>query len=62
MDDATAYTLTRTYWERKAAMGEAAAWWNGVDQGLLANITGKIHPGALKYYDEIGAPVADANR
>jgi TRAP transporter TAXI family solute receptor len=62
MDDATAYALTRTYWEQKAAMGDTAAWWNGVDQGLLSNITGKIHPGALKYYDEIGAPVADANR
>jgi TRAP transporter TAXI family solute receptor len=62
MDEATAYALTRTYWEQKAAMGGTAAWWNGVSQGLLSNIGGKIHPGALKYYDEIGAPVADANR
>jgi TRAP transporter TAXI family solute receptor len=62
MDDATAYALTRTYWEQKAAMGDTAAWWNGVDQGLLSNITGKIHPGALKYYDEAGATVTDANR
>jgi len=62
MDDATAYALTRTYWEQKAAMGGTAAWWNGVDQGLLGNIDGKIHPGALKYYDEVGFPVADANR
>jgi len=28
----------------------------------MANITGKIHPGALKYYDEAGIAVADANR
>jgi TRAP transporter TAXI family solute receptor len=62
MDEATAYALTKTYWEQKAAMGGTAAWWNGVSQGLLSNIGGKIHPGALKYYDEIGAPVADANR
>ncbi len=62
MDDATAYALTKTYWQQKAAMGDTAAWWNGVDQDLLSNIGGKIHPGALKYYDEIGAPVADANR
>ena len=45
-----------------AAMGGTAAWWNGVDPGMLSNIDGQIHPGALKYYDEIGAPVADANR
>jgi TRAP transporter TAXI family solute receptor len=62
MDDATAYALTRTYWEQKAAMGATAAWWNGVNGGLLSNIGGKIHPGALKYYDEIGATVTDANR
>jgi len=62
MDDATAYALTKTYWQQKAAMGEAAAWWNGVDQALLSNIGGKIHPGALKYYDEVGATVTDANR
>jgi TRAP transporter TAXI family solute receptor len=62
MDDDTAYLLTKTYWEQKAAMGESAPWWNGVDKGLLANITGKIHPGALRYYDEVGFPVSEANR
>ena len=45
MDDDTAYALTKTFWEEKAKMGEEAPWWNGVDQGLMANITGKIHPG-----------------
>ncbi|MEM1316568.1 MAG: TAXI family TRAP transporter solute-binding subunit, partial [Pseudomonadota bacterium] len=30
MDDDTAYALTKTFWEQKAAMGEGAAWWNGV--------------------------------
>ncbi len=53
-DDATAYALTKTYWEQKAKMGEAAAWWNGVDAELMANIAGKLHPGAIKYYKEIG--------
>jgi TRAP transporter TAXI family solute receptor len=62
MDDDTAYLLTKTFWEQKAEMGETAAWWKGVDAGLMANITGKIHPGALKYYDEAGIPVMDANR
>ncbi len=62
MDDETAYQLTKTYWAQKAKMGEGAAWWNGVDQGLMANITGKIHPGALKYYDEAGFAITDAQR
>ena len=35
-------------------MGESAAWWNAVDQALMENIKGKIHPGAVKYYEEAG--------
>ena len=62
MDDDTAYELTKTYWEGKAAMGDAAPWWNGVDQDLMANITGKIHPGALKYYTEAGFTLTDAQK
>jgi TRAP transporter TAXI family solute receptor len=54
MNDETAYALTKTYWEQKANMGEAAAWWNAVDKALMVNIKGKIHPGAAKYYKEEG--------
>lgn len=57
MDDATAYALTKTYWEQKAKMGSDNAWWNGVSGDMLVNITGKIHPGALKYYAEKGIAV-----
>lgn len=62
MDNDTAYELTKTFWEQKAKMGSEAAWWKGVDKGLMSNITGKLHPGALKYYEEAGFPVADAQR
>jgi uncharacterized protein len=54
MDAPTAYALTKTYWTEKANMGQKANWWNGVDKGLMSNIIGKIHPGALKYYRESG--------
>ena len=57
MDDATAYALTKTYWEQKAKMGDGNAWWNGVSGKMLDNITGKIHPGAIKYYKEAGIEV-----
>lgn len=62
MDDATAYALTKTFWDQRAKMGEGAAWWNGVNPGLLANITGKIHPGAAKYYAEQGIALSDAQK
>ncbi|WP_299673072.1 TAXI family TRAP transporter solute-binding subunit [uncultured Roseobacter sp.] len=60
MDDETAYQLTKTFWEGKAAMGAAAPWWNGVDEGLMGNIEGKIHPGAIRYYEEAGMALTDA--
>jgi TRAP transporter TAXI family solute receptor len=62
MDDETAYQLTKTYWEQKAKMGEGAAWWNGVDEELLSNIIGKIHPGAVRYYEESGVALTDDQR
>ncbi|WP_397542136.1 TAXI family TRAP transporter solute-binding subunit [Roseovarius salis] len=62
MDDATAYALTRTFWESKDSMAEAAKWWNGVNEGLMDNITGKIHPGAVRYYQEAGFALTDAQK
>ncbi len=62
MDDDTAYALTKTFWEQKAAMGADAAWWKGVDAGLMANIDGKIHPGAVRYYKEAGVALTDAQQ
>jgi uncharacterized protein len=62
MDDDTAYALTKTFWEQKAKMGEEAPWWNGVDQGLMSNITGKIHTGAIRYYKEAGIELTNAQQ
>jgi len=61
MDDDTAYALTKTFWEGKAAMATGAPWWNGVDESLIANIEGKVHPGAIRYYKEAGMALTDAN-
>lgn len=62
MSDDTAYALTKTFWQGKEVMGQAAPWWNGVDQGLMANITGKIHPGALRFYREAGFTLSEGNK
>ena len=62
MDVETAYQLTKTYWAQKKEMGSANPWWNGVSAALLANVHGKIHPGALKYYDEAGIKVPEGAR
>ena len=61
MDDETAYMLTKTFWEEKAKMGENSAWWNAVSGAMLENISGKIHPGAVRYYKEVGMPLGEHN-
>jgi uncharacterized protein len=62
MSDDTAYTLTKTYWDQKSAMSSGAAWWTGVDQTLMATITGKLHPGAVRYYKEAGFKLTAAQQ
>lgn len=62
MSDDVAYELTKTFWQERARMGETAPWWKGVTPQMLANIPGKIHPGALRYYQENGFALTAANR
>ncbi|MDB2701341.1 TAXI family TRAP transporter solute-binding subunit [Alphaproteobacteria bacterium] len=59
MSDDVAYNLTKAYWDNKGKLGNAAKWWNGVSVKMLSNISTKIHPGAVKFYKEIGASLAD---
>lgn len=60
MSDDAAYTLTKVYWTEKARMGKDNKWWSGVKSEMLENMTGKLHPGALKYYAEANISVPDA--
>ncbi len=62
MDDDTAYTLTRTFWERRDAMAEETAWWGGITHDMIGNIAGTLHPGAVRYYDETGIDIPEALR
>ena len=62
MSDETAYELTKNFWKQTSAMATSAAWWKGVTPKMLENVYGKIHDGALRYYDEIGVSVLAANR
>ena len=61
MDEETAYQLTRTYWSQKDTMGSNAAWWNGVSLDMLSNVFGKFHPGAVRYYTEVGAALPEGS-
>ena len=62
MDNDNAYALTKTFWTQKSDLGKAAAWCNGVAGAMLANVYGKLHPGAVKFHDEAGTMFPDALR
>ncbi|MCP4622326.1 MAG: TAXI family TRAP transporter solute-binding subunit [bacterium] len=59
MDKETAYQLTKTFWEQKAAMGKAKTWWNAVTFDSLKTLGAKLHPGAVKYYKEAGVQIPE---
>lgn len=59
MSDDTAYQMTKTFWEQKAALAEDSAWWKGVTPEMLENITTELHPGAIRYYKEQGIELPD---
>ena len=54
MDEATAYQLTKIFWENKADMAKANPWWSGVTADMLETLGAPLHSGALKYYKEAG--------
>lgn len=62
MNDDTAYELTKAFWEERNRMAETAPWWKGVTPAMLANIPGKIHPGAVRYYKEQNIALSAANQ
>ncbi|AOW13246.1 TRAP ABC transporter substrate-binding protein [Hydrogenophaga crassostreae] len=62
MSDDTAYALTKAFWSQRDRMAASAPWWKGVNGDMLANIEGKIHPGALRYYTEAKMAVGDQQR
>ncbi len=55
MSDDTAYAMTKTFWEEQERLSETARWWAGVSPEMLEGVAGGIHPGAMRYYEEIGA-------
>jgi TRAP transporter TAXI family solute receptor len=62
MDDDTAYLMTKTFWEQKDMLSTTSPWWGAVSSDMLSTITTAIHPGAVRYYDEIGVSLSDSQK
>ena len=61
MDDETAYNLTKAYWENLQAMKEANALMRSINENdPLGNINAPLHPGALRYFRELGVNIPDS--
>ena len=60
MDEETAYQITKTFWEQKKTLGNANPWWNAVTFDSLAALSTPLHPGAARYYREIGVTIPAA--
>lgn len=60
MDEDTAYTIVKAFWEQREALAEENPWWAGVGPELLDQMAVQLHPGALRYYEEEGIAVPDS--
>lgn len=60
MDEETAYTIVKAFWEQREALAEENPWWAGVGPELLDQLAVQLHPGALRYYEEEGIAIPDS--
>jgi TRAP transporter TAXI family solute receptor len=62
MDEATAYAVTKAFWTQRAAMARQNPSWGGVSADMVGSLAGKLHPGAIKYYEEAKIAVPQSAR
>ncbi len=62
MDEATAYAVTKAFWTQRATMAKTNPLWGGVSAGMVGSLGGKLHPGAIKYYEEAKVAVSASAR
>jgi len=54
MSDDAAYAIVKTFWENKDRLAGDQPWWDGVNESLVQYLWAEVHPGAARYYEEIG--------
>lgn len=62
MADRTAYDVTKLFWAQRTALAERNPPWQSVSPATIAALGVKLHPGALRYYDEAHIKVPAALR
>jgi TRAP transporter TAXI family solute receptor len=62
MSDDMAYALTKGFWSQLAALEQRNPAWTATTPAAIPALGIKLHPGALRYYDEAGIAVPAAMR
>ena len=57
LDEETVYQLTKTFWDNIDQVTSEAPWAKAIDIEFAASKRGlmELHPGAARYYKEVGA-------
>lgn len=62
LDEDLVYRITKAYWEALADAKETTPWMNGITLEGAVHAGGmRLHPGALRYYQEIGVDIPEAS-
>jgi len=63
MDEDLAYRITKTYWDNVDAVAETSPWLKDITLEYAVAEGGiKLHPGALRYYEERGVAIPEGSR
>ncbi len=62
MSNAVAYALTKAFWSQVPALTKRNPAWRAMVADTLPALGIRLHPGALRYYNEAGIPVPKALR
>ena len=60
MDEDTAYTIVKAFWNQRESLAEENPWWAGVSPDMLGQMAVQLHPGAQRYYEEQGVEIPDS--
>jgi TRAP transporter TAXI family solute receptor len=57
LNEETVYQITKTFWDNIEQVTSDAPWASALDVGFAASTRGlmQLHPGAARYYEEVGA-------